>query len=282
MLYSLLRSMARSLRWSPQFRALARSWYWQIECVKASALGTKYHENQWRRRHLRSESDWNGPGDWVDGYWNSRTHSHRPFLIDHVMSYKPSSVLEFGYNCGPNLYLLYRKDSTLRLTGIDINPAAISRGRDLLLSEACIGVDLKIGGVESLEEIPDASVDVFLTDAVLLYIGPDMIKKVLMNGVRLASRGIVMLEWHYDAVQGSPPERFIQGHWARDYCRMFADLVPPGRVRVIRLPRDLWPGEYWSRFGHVIRVDLRARTAADFLNTHGDSSPGSSCNGGGQ
>lgn len=258
----MVRTLRAALRRNPQLRALARSCLWWVERTKARALGTRYHERHWRNRHLSGGSDWGDDDDWILSYWNSREHPHRAHLIDRAMKYAPGSVLEFGCNCGPNLSLLREADSGLELVGIDINPVAIQAGRELLEREAGGVVDLVQGGIEALSAFPIGRFDVFLTDAVLLYVGPDRIREVLKEAVRLSRKGVVMLEWHEPLgplVKGFR-DTFVRGHWVRDYRAWLEPLVGPDRVRATKLPEGLWPGEEWSRWGHVIEVDLRDRT----------------------
>lgn len=246
------------LRATTSLRAVARAGFWGAERVKVWVLGTRYHERHWRKRHLFGGTDWDTGQDWVGSYWESREHAHRSYLIGRVLAYRPASVIEFGCNCGPNLCLLHRADPALELTGVDINPVAIKKGRELLAKTASRGANLVLGGIEALAGFPDHSFDVFFTDAVLMYIAPDRIRDVLAEAIRLSRRAVVMLEWHDGEAPIAPRggDVFVRGHWVRNYRLCFEALVAPERVRVTRFPPGLWPGENWSRWGHVIEVDL--------------------------
>lgn len=251
----LLKAIVRFVRSNSRLRTVARYSFWQIERWKVFAHGTSYYEKKWGSMHLQGRSDWGGSEDWVDGYWNSRSHQHRPFLIDQVLNYEPDSVLEFGCNCGPNLYLLNQRDTNLTLSGIDVNPEAIRRGNELFAIEECKNVKLMLGGIDALKELPDASVDVVLTDAVLLYVGSDMIYEVIVESLRLARLGVVMLEWHDRSLGASYQGHFLRGHWLRDYQKVLEEIVPSASVRITKLPDGLWDDQYWSTYGHIIEVN---------------------------
>ncbi len=254
----MIRKAAGLLRANETLRAVARAGFWGAEWVKVSLLGTQYHERHWRHRHAHKGSDWDTGGTWIAGYWESRHHSHRSGLIQRVLAYSPASLIEFGCNCGPNLSLLHDRDPSLRLTGVDINPEAIEKGRDLLAADAC-AVKLVLGGIDKLASFPDDSFDVFLTDAVLMYVAPDRIGHVLAEAIRLSRIAVVMLEWHTSEATSTRRggDVFVRGHWVRDYRNHLEDLVEGQRVRVTRIQPDVWPGPEWPRWGHWIEVDLR-------------------------
>ena len=99
-------------KWPVLYRVVERSYYaLKFRRIKEYLLGTGVQEKEWATRHLheneRRRDDWGkGSNDWIKGYWDSRSHPHRMFLIDTISKYNPSSILEIGCNCGPNLYLL--------------------------------------------------------------------------------------------------------------------------------------------------------------------------------
>ena len=52
-------------------------------------VGTKAREKKWATRHLhrreRRQDDWGtGSDDWIKGYWDSKNHPHRQFLIEAI------------------------------------------------------------------------------------------------------------------------------------------------------------------------------------------------------
>ncbi len=241
----------------PALRRAARFVYWQYRKFRAKILGTVAYENYWQKRHLSEIGDWNDRGDWVMGYWKSKNHPHRKFLIDKILSYNIDSALEIGANCGPNLYLLAKFDPRFRLAGIDINCSAVAAGREFFQKSGIANVDLSVGGIEDLKKISDKSFDIVFTDAVLIYVGPDKITKTVFEALRIARKAAIFLEWHQDSCcDFGGLGTFHFDHWKRDYKKLLAKFVPQTRVSIVKIPEGLWPGRDWERFGHLVEVKI--------------------------
>lgn len=217
-------------------------------------LGTKLEEKYWATRHLRKGNDWsNKENDWVRGYWDSQDHSHRNFLIERICKFSPSSILEVGCNCGPNLYLLAKKFPDIEIRGIDINSMAVQKGNEWFKQERISNVKLLVGKADELKQFPDKSFDVVFTDAVLIYIGPDKIKKVIEGMLRVTRKSLILLEWHCFNSKSNPAGVYV-GLWMRDYVALLKEFVPENKIKVIKMPEELWPDENWQRYGGVIEV----------------------------
>ena len=252
-------------RWPILYRLVANA-YFALKPARwmEVAIGTKAREKEWATRHLRKGSDWDdtkhrGENDeWVLGYWDSRNHSHRPFLLEKIAAFYPfNSILEIGCNCGPNLHLLAGKFPDVEIAGIDINPEAIEKGKQLFTSEGISNVSLSVGKADLLEQFPDKSFDIVLTDAVLIYIGPDKIKKVLREMLRVTRRALILLERHRFEADGKDPQGlgiYSQGLWIRDYVALLKQLVVAERIRVTKLPENVWPG--WEGLGAIVEVSV--------------------------
>ncbi len=229
-------------------------------------LGTRLAEKEWATRHLRKGNDWNnaqhlGDNDeWIKGYWDSRDHSHRQFLLEHITKFSPvSSILEIGCNCGPNLYLLARRFPDVKMVGIDINPAAVQKGNEWFAQEGIRNVKLLLGKADELGQFKDKSFDIVFTDAVLIYIGPDKIRKVMEGMLRIARKALVFLEWHsFDSVAN--PRGVYVGHWMRDYTALLKEFVPQENIHVTKMPEELWSDKYWQKYGGVVEVNLENRS----------------------
>ncbi len=227
-------------------------------------IGAKAWEKEWATRHLRKGNDWNDTrhlsedDEWVMGYWNSQSHSHRPFLIEKISAFYPfSSILEIGCNCGPNLYLIARRFPDIEIRGIDINPRVIQKGSELFASEGISNVKLSVGKADELEQFQDKSFDILFTDAVLIYIGPDKIKKVIQEMLRITRRALILVEWHCFEPdrKGSPGLGvYYVGCWKRDYMALLRQFVPDGHISITKITGDIWAGEMWEETGAVIEV----------------------------
>lgn len=250
-------------RWPALYRLVA-SIYFALKPSYLAELvvGTRVREREWARRHLRKGSDWNSTqnrgedDEWVLGYWDSRNHSHRLFLMERISAFYPfSNILEVGCNCGPNLYLVAKKFPDVEIAGIDINPRAIEKGSEWFASEGISNVRLAVGKANRLEQFPDKSFDIVLTDAILIYVGPDKINQVIQEMLRVTRRVLILLERHHFKPDHRDPHGlgiYHQGLWVRDYIALLRQFVPESNISVIKIPEGVWPG--WEGLGAIIEV----------------------------
>ena len=247
-------------KWPFLHRLVVRA-YFALRPVRLRELviGTRAREEEWARRHLRGGNDWGNTqragskDEWVMSYWDSRDHAHRPFLLGRLSAFHPfSSVLEIGCNCGPNLYLVAKRFPEAQVWGVDINPAAVETGTRLLASEGISNVKLSVGRADDLGQFEDNQVDVVFTDAVLIYVGPDKIEQVAREMVRVARRGIILVEQHCFGSNWRD-RKGLGVHngdvWVRDYSALFQRLAIEAPVRITKLPEGAWPAGGWRSGG---------------------------------
>ena len=255
-------------RRSPFLFNFARTGYWKYRSLRERLIGTRLQERFWAGRHLIGGSDWKEEGkrhDWVSGYIESTTHPHRTLILETVSKYAPfESVLEVGCHCGPNLYLLAKQYPSLTAQGLDINPAAVKQGNEWLAREGLSRVELMVGRADDLSRFPDQSFDLLLTDAVLIYIGPDKIFTTVMELLRVTRRALVLVEWHSE----TPGEdsrglgMYHFGAWKRNYRNLFRRFVAEDRIRLTKIPADLWPAKNWQELGNIIEIVKRELPAS--------------------
>ena len=232
--------------------------------LKYLLSGTKAIEKEWATRHLREgekERDDRGEGsdDWIKGYRGSQNHPHRPFLVKTISKYNPSSILEIGCNCGPNLHLLAKKFPDAEITGIDINPVAVQKGNEWLAQERISNVKLLESKADELRQFQDKSFDVVFIDAVLIYIGPDKIKEVLKEIICITCRAVILMEWH----SFEPERKDLYGHgvyylgcWKRDYVALLKRFVREEEIHVTKITEVIWPDKNWKEVGAIIEVAI--------------------------
>jgi len=226
--------------------------------------GTKAMEMEWATRHLREcereRDDWgNGSNDWIKGYCDSLDHPHRSVLVETISRFNPSSILEVGCNCGPNLYLLAKRFPDAKIRGIDINPMAVHEGNKWFTQESIPNVRLSVGKADELDQFQDKSFDVVFTDAVLIYIGPDKIKGIMKNAIRITRQALIFMEWHSFKPQLKDPYGlgvYEQGNWKRDYVSLLKQFVPDKEIYVTKISEETWPDENWKRWGAVTEAIL--------------------------
>ena len=230
--------------------------------LKYLLSGTKVTEKEWTTRHLRKSErerdDWGKENnDWIESYRDSLHHLHRPFLIEKISKFNPSSILEIGCNCGPNLHLLAKKFPDAKIIGIDINPMAVQKGNEWLVEEDISNIRLSVGKADELVQFQDKNFDIVFTDAVLIYIGPDKIKEVMKEMIRITRQTLIFMEWHSFESQGKDSYGlgvYEQGIWKRDYVALLKQFVQGEQIHVTKITEDVWPDKNWKELGAVIEV----------------------------
>ena len=224
--------------------------------IKRRVSGTSADEEYWSKRertNISDRGDWNDKisKDWIEGYWNSQSHPHRILLVDAIKKYDPSTILEIGCNCGPNLFLLAKKYPNARIVGIDINKDAVDQGNDFFLEMGIKNVILMVGKADNLGMFDDGQFDVVFTDAVLIYIGPDKIMKVIKEIIRITKKSSILLEWHDEKFDGKG--RFY-GHWIRNYIDLILTINPNKKIQIKQLTKEDWPDNNWIKFGYIVEI----------------------------
>jgi ubiquinone/menaquinone biosynthesis C-methylase UbiE len=250
-------------RWPTLYRSAANT-YSALKPVHLMELlvGTRAREREWATRHLRKgereRDDWDkGSNDWIKGYWDSQNHPHRTFLIETIFKFNPSSILEIGCNCGPNLCLLARKFPDAVIIGIDINPIAVQKGNEWLSQEGFSNVKLLEGKADELRQFQDKSFDVVFTDAVLIYIGPDKIKNVMKEMIRITRKALILMEWHSFEPEKNDPYGlgvYHYGNRKRDYVALLKQFVSGEQIHITKITEDIWSDKNWKEVGAVIEV----------------------------
>jgi hypothetical protein len=254
---------AKIKAYAPSLYSLAKGCYWKYRNLNERFRGTGVQERYWSKRHLREGDDWGSrastgdQNEWVQGYWDSRSHGHRQLMLEKVKAFgSVRSLLEIGCNCGPNLALIGKEYPKAELVGIDINPEAIEVGSRILGRDGLSNVRLLVRRADELREFQDKAFDLVLTDAVLIYIGPDKIEKVIAEMARLARRALIMIEFHADSAEGSNGLGIYHfGCWKRDYVEILRQCADDIReVRLTKIPEKAWNAANWKDLGYIIEA----------------------------
>lgn len=253
-------------KWPMFYRFVETSYYTlRFRHLEEYLLGTKVREMEWATRHLhegeRRRDDWGkGIDDWIKGYWSSMDHPHRQLLIETISKYNPSRILEIGCNCGPNLCLLAKKFPDATIIGIDINPMAVKKSNEWIAQEGILNAKLLEGKADELEKFQDKSFDVVFTDAVLIYIGPDKIKDVIKDIIRITQRVLILVEWHSFEPQSKDPYGlgvYYSSCWKRDYVALLKQFVSEEQIHVTKITEIIWPDKNWREVGALVEVVMR-------------------------
>jgi ubiquinone/menaquinone biosynthesis C-methylase UbiE len=178
--------------------------------------------------------------------------------MKEIEEYLPiSSILEIGSNCGPNLYLVSKKMPTAKIVGIDINKRAIEVGKEKFKRENIENVELSVSKADDLTRFQSNSFDVVLTDAVLIYIGPDKIRKIIMDMIRIAKKAIILVEQHTEEeTDNEGLGIYHSGLWRRNYRILLRQFVSEDKLRFVKIPDKSWEDKEWKRSGYIIKVNL--------------------------
>lgn len=210
-------------------------------------LGSRFQEWLWRYRHLVYKPRM------AETYLGSVDHPHRKAVVEAVASTgAPRSILEVGCSSGPNLVLLAELLPEAALHGIDINRRSVRVGQAYLERVAPGRVKLRHGTADDLGAYDDKSMDVVFTDAVMMFVAPDKIRRVLAEMLRVARRGIVLNE--YGAEQ-PPANNYDGGRYVYDYATLIGGLAPTARVTTFPSP---FTGGLWDKYGRLITVELES------------------------
>lgn len=235
---------------------------------------------EWAARHLHEEV-------WIENYWKSRNDPHRLFLLEKISKYSPiNSVLEIGCASGPNLYNIAKRFPDAEIRGIDINPAAVKKGNVWFRQEGIRNVKLEVGKAQGLKRFADKSFDIVLTDAVLIYISPNEVRKVVKEMLRIGHI-LILNEWHifnnllalfwsaycilkpksrkvapvqslknlyYSLGRESASLGRFAGHWIRNYGILFSEFVSEEKIFITKLPKKMWNDKGWQRWGAIVEV----------------------------
>jgi SAM-dependent methyltransferase len=235
---------AATVRSSGLYVWLQRRYYATLFALERTLLGTTLHEWAWRIRGITEPV-------------RAAAHPHRAVLLEALRRFAPfDSVLEVGCHTGANLLVLARAFPHVDLSGVDVNPRAITLGRKALARAGVSRVRLDVARADDLRRLADRSVDLAVTDATLMYVGPDKIRRALAELVRVTRRAIICNEWHMVQDAPEPASRWHDMHWLHDYRRLFASLPRVAEVSTGKLPPGLYgPGD-WDRYGTMIVAEM--------------------------
>jgi len=209
-------------------------------------VGTRLYERKWSTR-VRL----------LDEVLSSVEHPHRQWLMDQLEGLYPfSSVLEVGCGYGQNIQVLARRFLATEVMGLDINSTAVNEGNLRLAGLGIKRAHLILGKADKLSQFADKSIDIIFTDATLLYIGPDKIKRVISEMQRVFRKALLFLELHKS--RSRPDDGRLGVHtpdgWIWDYQELLIQFFRSDSIKLTKIPVDIWPTGRWPIFGHLITV----------------------------
>lgn len=220
----------------------------RVYSLLGSPIGMRVREKWWANRSI------------AKGYWNNRNIPSKHFLVEKIAAFSPvDSILEVGCSSGPNLYLLAQRFPDAQITGIDINREAVEYGNMQFAHEVIPNVKLLVGKADNLGEFQDRTIDIVFSNAVLVHIGPNKIKQVIGEMLRVTRRVLVLMEPHCSElnkkdVLESGLVAYHDGAWIRDYIALLKQFVPEKQIQITKIPEGIWPDKPWGQVGTVLTV----------------------------
>lgn len=211
-----------------------------------SVLGTHLYEKKWQAQTKT-----------VDVVMADSDHPHRRWLFDKFTLFSPlSSILEIGCGDGVNVEILAKKNGGLNVVGLDISSDLVAAGNYRLSRQGLDQARLLSGKADDLSLFGDKSFDLVFTDAVLLYVGPDKIRKVISEMKRVARKAIVLLELHRPSLEQKSLLLGVHTRdgWIRDYEKLLKLYFQKDSITLTKIPRDVWSTGRWSAYGHLMTV----------------------------
>ena len=203
-------------------------------------------------------------------FWRSETSdqpdaidrfSERPSFLETVASFAPfDRVLEVGCGYGQNFGSLTRLFPEVSFHGIDIDRARIDFAKQQFLDSP--QVHFEVMDIRELSKFSDASFDLVISSAFLLYVSSSEIEGVIDELYRIASKAIVLLEQH----QGDDtfanqhlgrkvaPQRNTPAYWVRDYKKLLEARFPLAGITMSKVQKPSWRLEQWQELGTILAV----------------------------
>ena len=125
-----------------------------------------------------------------------------------------------------------------------------------MIKDGISNVKLICGKADELHQFRNKSFDIVFTDALLMCIGPDKIKKVISEMLRIARRALILVEWYCENHNMDPYGQGIYhfGNWKRNYVSLLKQFISKERIRLTKIPNKLWPVKNWQELGYLIEV----------------------------
>ena len=196
---------------------------------------TKHQQRYWQNRKL----DWKAE---IDLTWN---HPHRNIISHFLKRLNWFSLIEIGCGAGANLANIVRNIPNRQLGGVDLNADAIAYA-----SKRFEGGMFKVDSGEDIM-MSDKSCDVVLSDMMLIYIGPNKIKRYLAEMKRIGRKYVVFCELHSTSFWKRLWLRLTSGYNAYNYKKLL-DKVGFYDVLYYKLRPEDWDGfEPQRSYAHI-------------------------------
>lgn len=204
---------------------------------------TGYWKTWWANRKI----------DWGQSYGHGKDavlHPHRNMVVQAFKKRPFGSVCEIGCAAGANLLRLAHAFPGIEVGGVDVSRDAIQT----VLKYFPKGVF----DVRSAEDLffSEKSVDMVLSDAVLIYLDRRAVRNALREMKRIGRKGIVLVELHEPSWFKRLAIKWFSGYNAYDYRKLLKEIGFHD-IELVKIPKETWPGKPWEDWGYVITANVK-------------------------
>jgi SAM-dependent methyltransferase len=192
---------------------------------------------------LRMQKHWINSNEFNQvGYENSHME-RRKWYVDFILETKPKSVLEIGCFGGYNLRLINEIDSSIKLTGFDINEKALNYAKSKLPTLTTVH-----GSIYELNKhFNENEFDVIFTSGCLIHI-PNGENNIIINNIRDNIMNIAKkYVFHFE--HNGKDTVFNHIRWTHDFINLYNSAK---KIDIINPPKGM------NKYGaeHVIKVQI--------------------------
>ena len=183
----------------------------------------------------------------------------RSYLLEKIRSNPFKSVLEVGSKQGRNLRMIARSFPDVKLAGIDISPEAVKIGNELLQKEGLANVTLFEAKADQLD-FDDESFDLVFVFAVLMYIDPKKILTVLSEMIKVATKRVLILEWHDPELSKGK----FTNHWIYNYEKLLEPFQSKiESLEITKITENEFEDDNWKKYGYYIDARINKDVGND-------------------
>jgi ubiquinone/menaquinone biosynthesis C-methylase UbiE len=237
-------------------RALLRLGFALPKPVAARILPTLWRAF-WERERQNAERETKSPVPVL-------SRSERAVLVQRICEYYPvESLLEIGVGYAQNFHILGPLLPDTKLVGVDTDSGRMQSGQEYLIEKGVMNGCLLHGNATNLYVFPDASFDLVISCGFLLYLRQGELLAALREAVRVARKGVLLVEQHQNLPRGAQ-EFSVPGvithsekpYWVHDFVQAFSQAAPKVRVNAVAVAGPVWSTEQWRTHAHLIVADV--------------------------
>ena len=142
-------------------------------------------------------------------------HFHRQIILDELKKIQFDTLLEVGCGEGTNMFFIKRDFPNVQVFGLD------NDANKVYLCEEQFGRDFCQKGTADYLPYKDKSFDVVLLDAILMYLGEEIVEKAIQEAYRVAKKAVIVCDRvYFDKIENPDMKIPIQG-WDDDWDKGF-------------------------------------------------------------